>query len=116
MAPRDCRTKPAGAFVSSVDAGLAIDEDAFAPDALQNFRARNELSTALNQQAWQLERNPLERNYQAAPAQLIGICPRVGAYVADIDQLEDREGTFQTSVMEQSTQLGYRIEVSLGDP
>src|ERR1039458_10753730 len=35
----------------SVDAGLAIDEDALAPDAVENFLARNELSTALDQQA-----------------------------------------------------------------
>ncbi|HYL60448.1 MAG TPA: hypothetical protein VEU51_16390 [Candidatus Acidoferrales bacterium] len=35
----------------SVDAGLAIDKDALAPDALQNFLARDELSTTLNQQA-----------------------------------------------------------------
>src|SRR5208282_6726838 len=31
----------------SVDAGLAIDEDALAPDAVENFLARNELSMAL---------------------------------------------------------------------
>jgi hypothetical protein len=31
-------------------------------------------------------------------------------------RLEDREGDIQTSVMEQSTQLGYRIEATLGDP
>jgi len=30
-------------------------------------------------------------------------------------KLDDCEGTIQTSVMEQSTQLGYRI-ASLGDP
>ena len=35
----------------SVDAGLAIDENAFAPHPLDNFFARNKISTALDQQA-----------------------------------------------------------------
>ena len=34
----------------SVDAVLAVEEDALAPDALQNFLARNQLSAALDQQ------------------------------------------------------------------
>ena len=52
----------------SVDTGLAIDEHALAPDALENFLARDELSASLDEQAQQFERNPLERYDHIAAA------------------------------------------------
>jgi hypothetical protein len=55
-----------------VDAVVCVNEDLFAPNAIQDFFAGEELAMALDQQKKQVQRNALEMNDAAAAAELIG--------------------------------------------
>ena len=56
----------------SIDAVFAIDEDALAPDALENFLARDDLPAAVNEQEQQFQRNSLKLHHSAAASELMG--------------------------------------------
>src|SRR5208282_5290156 len=56
-----------------VDSVVGIEENSFAPDALEDFLARDQLIAPLDQQKQQVERNPFQLERTALAPKLVNV-------------------------------------------